>query len=138
MYSVFQPYIDLANANMAAFSRLTDSPELPKMMKTDTDTYLQQVRGFFAHTMKSDALAEWSKATLKNYSDFVTAVSQSFYGMVSTGQTFITDQTKEISRSVQLGADNIVDAQEVVADSVDAELTEAAPARTARQKRTHD
>jgi hypothetical protein len=135
MHAVFQPYIDLANANMAAFSRLTDSPELPKMMKIDTETYLQQARGLLAHATQSDAVTEWMQAMTKNYSDFVTNVTQNFFGMVVKGQALLTEQTRALSGSLQHGVDDLVHAGEAMAESANAEATDAAPAGAAKLRK---
>ena len=136
MYTTVQPFIDLANANMAAFSRLTQSPEIPKLMKSDTDTYLQQTRGFFAHATKSDALVEFTQTMMNNYASFVNALTKGLFSIAGQGQAFVTGQTKEMSSNFQQGLDEVVRAEETRAEPVDTELAAAVPAQTARQKRT--
>lgn len=92
MQAQVQPFVKLAQANMELLTRFSTSPEVAS-----------QASGSAMNLMQSGALAHMMQGMLKNYTEFLTELSQSGMAMLSQGQAAMT-------RQVQEATDNVIDA----------------------------
>lgn len=105
MYNIFQPYVNLANANIETFSRFANAREVTDFAK---DSAVKSVKVLQENTSKiagSNAYADLTKATIDNYVRFVNEYLQNVYGIVSQGQQFMNQQVEEGQRRLSQVAD---------------------------------
>lgn len=92
MQAQTQPFVKLAQANMDLLTRFSTSPEV-------TESAMK--------LMNSSAFAHLMQGMMKNYTEFVTELSQSGMAMLSQGQAAMT-------RQMQDAASGVIDVADVV------------------------
>jgi hypothetical protein len=85
MQAQTQPFVKLAQANMDLLTRFSTSPEV-----TESTMKL----------MHSSAFAHLMQGMMKNYTEFVTELSESGMAMLSQGQAAMTRQVQEATSGV--------------------------------------
>lgn len=90
-----QPFFKLAQANMDLLTQFTTSPEVTAQASETAMKLMQS--GAFTHLMQG---------MLKNYTEFLTEVSQSSMALFSQGQALV-------SRQVQDATNEAIDATDV-------------------------
>jgi hypothetical protein len=85
MQAQTQPFVKLAQANMDLLTRFSTSPEV-------TESTMQ--------LMHSSAFAHLMQGMMKNYTEFVTELSESGMAMLSQGQAAMTRQVQEATSGV--------------------------------------
>lgn len=102
MQNLVQPFVNWTNANLEVFSRFAKSPEIAQATKNGLEKYLEFVQETLGRIGNSDALAEWNRAAVDNYTRFVNEYTQSVYGIVSQSQDFINRQVQQGARRLEL------------------------------------
>ena len=105
MQAQTQPFVKLAQANMDLFTRFSTSPEVTSQTTTNVGQLFQQATESAMKLMQSGAFAHMMQGMLKNYSEFLTELSQSGMALMSQGQAAMT-------RQVQEATDGVIDATE--------------------------
>ena len=100
MQAQTQPFVKLAQANMDLFTRFATSPEVTSQASSDASQLFQQASESAMKLMQSGAFAHMMQGVLKNYTAFLTEVSQSSMSMFSQGQAAMTQQMQEASNGV--------------------------------------
>jgi hypothetical protein len=85
MQAQAQPFVKLAQANMDLLTRFSTSPEV-------TESAMK--------LMNSSAFAHLMQGMMKNYTEFVTELSQSGMAMLSQGQAAMTRQMQDAASGV--------------------------------------
>lgn len=85
MQAQAQPFVKLAQANMDLLTRFSTSPEV-------TESAMK--------LMNSSAFAHLMQGMMKNYTEFVTELSQSGMAMLSQGQAAMTRQMQDATSGV--------------------------------------
>ena len=121
MYDTIQPFTTLANANMAAFARLTKASVVPDSTRTGDDAESNAAAGILAWSNLTKALVEWGQAIAQNQTAFFNEWTRMLYGMFWQGQALVTSQTQELSQELQHGLEEIVQAEANVVDAAGSE-----------------
>jgi len=103
MQAQVQPFVKLAQANMELLTRFSTSPEVAAQASTNAGQLFQQASGSAMKLMQSGAFTQMMQGMLKNYTEFLSELSQSGMAMLSQGQAAMT-------RQVQEATDNVIDA----------------------------
>lgn len=98
MYNILQPYVNLTNANVEAFSRFINAREITDLTKQSAIKFLDVAQENASKVAGSDALANLTRAVIDNYVRFANEYAQQFYGIVSQGQEFVSRQMEEGNR----------------------------------------
>ncbi len=101
-----QPLFKLAQANMDLLTRFSTSPEVTTQVTATASQLFQQSTESAMKLMQSNAFAHLMQGMLKNYTDFITELSQGSMTMLSQGQA-------EMTRQVQEATKGVIDATEV-------------------------
>jgi hypothetical protein len=105
MYNIFQPFVNLMNANIETFSRFANAQEVTELAK---DSAVKSAKVLQENTSKiagSNAYVDLTRATIDNYVRFVNEYLQNVYGIVSQGQQFMNRQVEEGQRRLSEVAD---------------------------------
>jgi len=94
MQAQTQPFIKLAQANMDLLTHFSSSREVTGQASESA-----------LKLMQSGAFANLMQGMLKNYTEFLTELSQSSIALLSQGQAAMTRQVQEV-------ADGVVDASD--------------------------
>jgi uncharacterized protein YjgD (DUF1641 family) len=100
MQAQTQPFFKLAQANMDLLTRFTTSPEVTTQASANASQMFQQASGSAMSLMQSGAYAQMMQGMLKNYTEFLTELSQSSMVMLSQGQAAMTRQMEDASQGV--------------------------------------
>ena len=100
-----QPFVKLAQANIELWSKFSLSPEVMSEATRNMKNFWEQSQTSTASLARSQAFTALMQGMVKNYTDFVSELSQSAYAMMSQGQTAFLQQTQEATN-------NVVDATE--------------------------
>jgi hypothetical protein len=95
MYNLLQPVVDLAKANIEAFSRFATSRDVTEVAKDGATKHSEHVQDNTAKIAGSDAFATYLRTTADNYIRFSEEYTKQLYGIVSQGQDFVTRQVEE-------------------------------------------
>ena len=95
-----QPFVKLAQANMELLSKFSTSPEVRAQATASATQLFQQASESASNLMRSGAFAHMMQGLLKNYTDFLTELSQSSMALLSQGQQALVQQTEEAAQSV--------------------------------------
>ncbi len=115
MQTAMQPFIKLAQTNMELLTRFSVSPEAVSQSVANLQSLFRKGPGAATSLVQSDAFAQLTQSMLKNYTEFVMALGQSWMAALAHGQAAMMRQAQEVS-------ENVVDASE-------------APGRRTRQAR---
>ena len=100
-----QPFVKLAQANMELWSKFSLSPEVMSEATRNIKSFLEQSQSSAASLAQSQAFTALMQGMVKNYTDFVSELSQSTYAMMSQGQAALLQQTQEAASNVIDAAD---------------------------------
>ena len=101
MYNTVEPFVSLANANIAVFSRFAKSPEVARLAQETTKEVVTLTQEKLTKLARTDAFAEWTEALVDNYARFIQAYTQSLYGMAAQGQAFLSTQVEQGARRLE-------------------------------------
>jgi len=100
MYNTIQPFVTLANANIAVFSRFVRSPEVAELAQEATKQVVTVSQENLRKIFRTNAFTEWTQALVNNYARFIQAYTQSLYGMAAQGEAFLSRQVEQGARRV--------------------------------------
>ncbi len=95
-----QPFVKLAQANMDLLTRFSTSSEVASQVTANASQFFQQASDSAMKLMQSGAFAQLMQGMLKNYTEFLTELSQSGMSMMSQGQAALTRQMQEATNEV--------------------------------------
>jgi hypothetical protein len=95
-----QPFVKLAQANMDLLTRFSTSPEVTSQTAANASQMFQQATESAMKLMHSGAFAHMMQGMLKNYTEFLSELSQSGMEMLSQGQAAMTRQVQEATDGV--------------------------------------
>ena len=97
-----QPFFKLVRANMDLLARFSTSPEALSQTLTDVQRLSRQGQDSVTNLVQSREFAGLMQGMLKNYTEFLTELSQSSMALMSQGQASMTRQLQDV-------ADNVID-----------------------------
>ena len=100
MQSQIQPFVKLAQSNMDLLTRFSTSPEMTSEANANVNQLFKLVSESSMNLMQSGAFANMIQGMLKNYTEFLTELSQSSVEMMSQGQAAMTRQVEESTKDV--------------------------------------
>jgi hypothetical protein len=100
MQTALQPFIKLAQANMELLNRFSMSPEMISQSVANAQSLFQQGQGSAANLVQSNAFAQLTQGMLKNYTEFMMELGQSWMAVLAQGQATMVRQVQEISEYV--------------------------------------
>ena len=100
MQAQAQPFVKLAQANMDLLTRFSSSPEVTAQASANASQLFQQASESAMKLMQSGAFAHLMQGMLKNYTEFLTELSQSGMAMLSQGHAVMTHQVQEATNGV--------------------------------------
>ena len=95
-----QPFVKLAQANMDLLTRFSTSPEVTAQASASASQLFQQASESAMKIMQSGAFAHLMQGMLKNYTEFLSELSQSGMAMLNQGQAAMTQQLQDVTRGV--------------------------------------
>jgi hypothetical protein len=102
MQAQTQPFVRLVQANMDLLTRFSTSPQVKPQAPANASQLFQQASESAMRLTHSGAFADLIQGMLKNYTEFLTELSQSSMAIMSQGQASMTRQLQE-------AADNVID-----------------------------
>ena len=102
---VIQPIVKLAQSNMELWSKFSLSPEVMSEATRNMKSFWEQSQTSTASLARSQAFTALMQGMVKNYTDFVSELTQSAYAMMSQGQATFLQQTQEATANVIDAAD---------------------------------
>lgn len=99
MQSQSQPFIRLAQANMELLTRFSTSPEVAAQASANANHLFQQANESAVKLMQSGAFAHMMQGMLKNYTEFLSELTQSGMVMLSQSQAAMTRQMEDAANS---------------------------------------
>ncbi len=105
MYNIFQPYVNLINANIETLSRFANAREITDVAKDSAVKSVQVLQENASKIGGANAYADLTKATIDNYVRFADEYQQNVNGIVSQGQQFMSQQAEEGQRRLSQVAD---------------------------------
>lgn len=100
-----QPFVKLAQANMELLTRFSTSPEVAAQAGANASQMFQQASESTMRLMQSGAFAQLMQGMLKNYTEFLSELSQSGLAILAEGQAAVARQVQEASNGVIDAAD---------------------------------
>ena len=100
MQAQTQPFVKLAQANMDLITRFSTSPEVTAQASANASQLFQQASESAMKLMHSGAFAHMMQGMLKNYTEFLTDLSQSGMAMWSQGQAAMARQVQDATSEV--------------------------------------
>lgn len=100
MQAQTQPFVKLAQANMDLITRFSSSREVTTQAAANAGQLFQQASESAMKLMQSGAFAQMMQGVLKNYTEFLTELSQSGMAILSQGQAAMTHQVQEATNGV--------------------------------------
>lgn len=95
-----QPFVKLAQANVDLLTRFSTSPEVAAQASANASQMFQQASESAMRLMQSGAFAHMMQGMLKNYTEFLTELSQSGMVMLSQGQASMTRQMQDTNSGI--------------------------------------
>ena len=95
-----RPFVNLANANIAAFARFASSPEVNNITQESADRVLTLANDNLNKVTRTRAFEEWTRALVDNYARFTQEYVNSVYGTIARTQQFLSRQVEEGSRQI--------------------------------------
>ena len=99
MYAI-QPFVVLANANIAVFNRFVKSPEVAKLAQEATTQVVTLTQENLRKMSTTNAFKEYTQALVDNYARFIQTYTQSLYAMAAQGQALLSSQVEQAARRV--------------------------------------
>lgn len=126
MINFIQPLVNLTNANLQATSRFIQAPEMAELTKSSLDKYGKLLRESMMQVTQSNAMDQWMRQTMQNFSRFNSECTQSMFGLMTQAPQIFASQMKDFSHQVEQGIGATIRA----ADFVEDETEEAIQARS--------
>jgi len=95
-----QPFVKLAQANVELLTQFSTSSEVTSQAIANANQLFQQASESAMKLMQSGAFAHLMQGMFKNYTEFLTELSQSGMAMMSQGQAALTRQVQEATNEV--------------------------------------
>lgn len=95
-----QPFVKLAQANMDLLTQFTTSPEVTTQSTANASQFFQQASESAMKLMQSGAFAHLMQGMLKNYTEFLTEVSQGWMVTMRQGHDAFAQQAQEVAEGV--------------------------------------
>lgn len=95
-----QPFVKLAQSNMELWSKFTQSPEVMSEATRSMQSVLEQAQKSAASLAQSQVFTSLMQGMMKNYTDFVSELSQSMYSMMSQSQATFLQQAQGAANDV--------------------------------------
>ena len=135
MFVTTTPFINLANANAAAFARFLESWDItqyrPAVADAEAETTAaangeaDSAQRAFPGFSRMEAVAEWTRTVLDNYSQFANEFVRTFFGPIANGQFLLA--APALNAAAALGtAEESADLVEPGASAPASELADAA------------
>ncbi len=109
--SALQPLQKLAQSNMGLITRFSTSPEVTSQAMSDAQKLFQQTQETVLKLVQSQAFAGMTQGFIKNYTEFLTEMSQGMTSMASQGQAAFmkqaTDATTGAMAATQAGVQRL-------------------------------
>lgn len=100
LQAAMQPLIKLTQANMELLTQFSASPEVIAQSMAAAQNMLQPGQKSVAGLAQSNAFAQLTQGILKNYTEFVTELSQSGMAALAQGQAEMVRRAQEASSQV--------------------------------------
>jgi hypothetical protein len=100
LQSAMQPLLKLTQANMELLTQFSTSPEVLAQSMAAAQNMLQPGQKSASGLAQSNAFAQLTQGILKNYTEFVTELSQSGMAALAQGQAEMVRRTQEAGDSV--------------------------------------
>lgn len=101
MQAPTQAFMKLAQSNMDLFSNFSTSPEVSAQASANANQIYQQATDSAMRLMQSGAFAHVIQGMMKNYTEFLTELSQSSLAMFSQGQVAVAQQMQNASNEIE-------------------------------------
>lgn len=95
-----QPFVKLAQSNLEALTRFTTSPEVTSQTTTLASQFFQQASESAMKLMQSGAATHLMQEMLKNYTEFLTEVSQGWMVTLRQGHDALAQQAQQAAEGV--------------------------------------
>jgi hypothetical protein len=105
MHNIYQPYVNLLNANIETLSRFVNAQEVKELAKDSATQSAKVMQQSTSKIAGSNAYADLTKATIDNYVRFTNEWLQNVSGIVLQGQQFVKQQAEEGQRRLSEVAD---------------------------------
>jgi hypothetical protein len=100
-----QPFIKLVQGNLELLNRFTNSPEVSTEAATNLGKVIQQATDSMMKLLQSGAYTQVMQGMARNYTEFLTSMSQSNMAMANSGQEVLTRQVKQASEGINDAAE---------------------------------
>jgi hypothetical protein len=100
MHIQAQPFVKLAQANMDLLTQFTTSPEVTSQATANAGQLFQQASESAMKLMQSGAFTHLMQGMLKNYTEFLIEVSQSWMVTMRQGHDSFAQQAQEVAEGV--------------------------------------
>ena len=100
MQAYSQPFVKLVQSNMELLTRFSTSPEVTAQASENASQLFQQANESAMKLMQSGGFAQMMQGMLKNYTEFLTEISQSGMAALSQGQAAMTRQVQDATNEV--------------------------------------
>jgi hypothetical protein len=105
MQNLYQPYVNLLNANIETLARFVNAQEVKEAAKEGVSKSARALQENTSKIAGSNAYEELTKATIDNYVRFTNEWLQNVSGIVLQGQQFVKQQAEEGQRRLSEVAD---------------------------------
>ncbi len=95
-----QPFVKLAQSNMDLLTQFTTSSEVTSQASANASQFLQQATESAMKLMQSGAFTHLMQEMLKNYTEFLTEVSQGWLVTMRQGHDALAHQAQEVAEGV--------------------------------------
>ena len=100
MQAQAQPFMKLAQANIELLTQFSTSPEVASLATTNAGQLFQQATESSMKLMQSGAFAQMMQGMLKNYTEFMTELGQSWMVTMREGHDAFARQAQEATEGV--------------------------------------
>ena len=97
---VIQPFVKLTQANMELWSKFSLSSEVMTEATRSMKSLWEQSQTSTASLARSQAFTALMQGMMKNYTDFVSELTQGTYALMSQGQATLLHQAQEAAANV--------------------------------------
>jgi hypothetical protein len=98
MQNTIQPFVNLANANIAVFTRFAQSPEVAELTQDAIQKTLAVTQDSLSKVSRTNAFTEYSRTLVENYARFVQEYTANLYSVAAQSQAFLSNQVEQGTR----------------------------------------
>lgn len=95
-----QPFVKLAQSNMELLTQFTTSPEVTSQTTANAGQLFQQATESAMKLMQSGAFTHLMQGMLKNYTEFLTEISQGWMVTMRQGHDALAQQAQQVAEGV--------------------------------------